>query len=133
MITYSSDINKITVQNLDGFFVGWAKPLTPEQHYNHLSKCASFVVALDGQRIVGFISALSDGLGCAFIPLFEVLPDYQKQGIGTELMRRMLEILKDISAVDLMCDENVQGFYERFGMKKLCGMGIRRHCNADTC
>ena len=126
MITYTCDIDKISVQNLQGFFVGWSKPLTPEQHYNHLSKCAYFVAALDEDRMVGFISALSDRLGCAFIPLLEVLPDYQKQGIGTELVQRMLEILKDISVIDLMCDENVQGFYERFGMKKLSGMGIRR-------
>ena len=126
MIWYTNDINKITVQNLQGFFVGWAKPPTSEQHYDHLSNCAFFVAALDKERVVGFISALSDRVGCAYIPLIEVLPDYQKQGIGTELMRRMLEILKDISNIDLMCDENVQSFYERFGMKKLSGMGIRR-------
>jgi predicted N-acetyltransferase YhbS len=58
--------------------------------------------------------------------LLEVLPEYQKQGIGSELIRKMLEILKGMSAIDLMCDENVQPFYERFGMKKLSGMGIRR-------
>ena len=126
MITYTSDINKITAQILQGFFVGWAKPLTPEQHYNHLSKCFCFVAALDNGKVVGFVSALSDGVGCAFIPLIEVLPEYQKQGIGTSLMQKMLDILKDINAIDLMCDENVQGFYERFGMKKLSGMGIRR-------
>ena len=126
MITYTSDISKLTHQALQGFFVGWAKPLTPEQHHNHLSKCFCFVAALDSDKVVGFISALSDGTGCAFIPLIEVLPEYQKQGIGTSLMQKMLDILKDISAIDLMCDENVQGFYERFGMKKLSGMGIRK-------
>ena len=126
MISYTSSLNDITVENLDGFFVGWASPLTLEQHYSHLSKCAYFVAALDGSKVVGFISALSDGIGCAFIPLIEVLPKYQKKVIGTELMRRMLEILEDVIAIDLMCDEAVQGFYERFGMKKLTGMGLRK-------
>ena len=126
MITYTNDISDIKIENLTGFFIGWAKPLTPEQHYKHLAGCAHFVAALDNDKIVGFITALSDGIGCAFIPLLEVLPEYQKQGVGSELARRILEILKDMSAIDLMCDENVQGFYERFGMKKLSGMGIRR-------
>jgi len=126
MITYTSDINHIAVENLNGFFVGWAKPLTPEQHYAHLIKCAHFIAALDGNRVIGFITALSDGIGCAFIPLIEVLPEYQKQGIGSELIRRMLHHLKDISAIDLICDEDVQGFYEKFGMHKMTGMGLRK-------
>jgi len=125
-ITYTSNIKDITIENLDGFFVDWAKPLTPKQHLTHLEKCAHFVAALDGVRVIGFISALSDGVGCAFIPLLEVLPEYQKQGIGKELVSKMLEILKDIYAIDLVCDEDVQGFYEQFGMMKLKAMGLRR-------
>ena len=82
-VFYTSCIDDISVENLGGFFVGWSKPLTPEQHYAHLCKCACVVAAIDGGRVVGFVSALSDGLGCAFIPLLEVLPEYQKQGIGS--------------------------------------------------
>jgi len=126
-ITYTSNIGDVAVENLKGFFVGWKTPLTPKQHLRHLEKCAHFVAALDGAKVVGFISALSDGVGCAFIPLLEVLPEYQKQGIGKELVRRMLDILKDIYAIDLVCDEDVQGFYEQFGMMKLNAMGLRRY------
>jgi len=125
-ITYTSDINDIGVEMLEGFFAGWAKPLTIEQHYSHLTKCAHFIAAIDNAKVVGFISALTDGIGCAFIPLLEVLPEYQKRGIGSELMRMMLDKLNDISAIDLMCDDNMQKFYERFGMKKLSGMGLRK-------
>jgi hypothetical protein len=32
----------------------------------------------------------------------------------------------DINAIDLMCDDSMQEFYERFGMKKLSGMGLRK-------
>ena len=126
-ITYTSNIEDIAAENLEGFFVGWKTPLTQKQHFKHFEKCAHFVAALDKTKVVGFISALSDGVGCAFIPLLEVLPEYQKQGIGKELVRRMLDILKDIYAIDLICDEDVQGFYERFGMIKLSAMGLRRH------
>jgi len=92
MITYTSDINDIKIENLAGFFIDWTKPLTPEQHYNHLARCTHFVAALDDSKIVGFITALSDGIGCAFIPLLEVLPEYQKRGVGSGLVRRMLDI-----------------------------------------
>lgn len=126
MIKYTSSINDIMVENLDGFFVGWVKPLSSEKHYLHLSKCVNFVAALDDSKVVGFVSAISDGIGCASIPLIEVLPQYQKQGIGSELMSHMLEILNGFYTIDLMCDKNVQGFYERFGMKKLTGMGLRK-------
>ena len=125
-ITFTSEINDICVEMLDGFFVGWAKPLTPEQHFNHLTRCAHFIAAIDNGKVVGFISALTDGIGCAFIPLLEVLPEYQKRGIGSKLMQLMLEKLSDINAIDLMCDDSMQEFYERFGMKKLNGMGLRR-------
>jgi hypothetical protein len=41
-------------------------------------------------------------------------------------MRQMLDKLKCMNAIDLMCDENVKSFYERFGMKPLSGMGLRK-------
>ena len=110
MIRYTSNIKDVMVDNLEGFFAGWINPLTPEQHYCHLKACAYFVAALDSSKVVGFVSAISDGIGCAFIPLIEVLPKYQRQGIGTELMRQMLDKLKCMNAIDLMCDENVKGF-----------------------
>ena len=56
-ITFTSDINDTRVEMLDGFFVGWAKPLTPAQHFNHLTRCAHFLAAIDNGKVVGFISA----------------------------------------------------------------------------
>jgi len=41
-------------------------------------------------RVVGFVTAVSDGVVSAFLPLLEVLPEYQGRGIGSELVRRML-------------------------------------------
>jgi hypothetical protein len=37
----------------------------------------------------------------------------------------MLERLKDFYMVDLLCDEDLQEFYEYMGMKKATGMMIR--------
>ena len=79
------------------------------------------------RKVVGYVTALSDGKQAAFIPLLEVLPDYQRRGIGTELMNRMLKTLDHIPAIDLMCDRQLQKFYSGFGMQHSVGMVIRNY------
>lgn len=58
-------------------------------------------------QVVGFINAISDNVFYAFIPLFEVLPTYQQQGIGREMLRRMFDLLQSMYAIDLLCDERI--------------------------
>jgi ribosomal protein S18 acetylase RimI-like enzyme len=124
---YIDNIDKITSSQLHGFFVGWKSPLTPERHYELLRRSTHFIVALDGEKAVGFITALSDGVNSSFIPLLEVLPEYQARGIGSELLRRMLIKLDDIANVDLTCDPDMQPFYERFKMLRSSGMILRKY------
>lgn len=114
---------------LEGFCVGWKKPLSPQQLRDVITNSTYKVLAIDTatSKVVGIITALSDNVNWAFIPYLEVLPDYQKQGIGTELMTRMLSKLSHITCIDLTCDPEVQPFYEQFGMLKSEGMVIRRY------
>jgi ribosomal protein S18 acetylase RimI-like enzyme len=129
MIKYTDSVEGITSEMLSGFFAGWRKPRTPEEHLRILRNSDYVVLAVDGERdrVVGFITALTDGVQSAFIPLLEVLPDYRGQGIGSELVSRMLKKLEPIPALDLICDPDVQGFYARFGMTRSVGMSIRRY------
>ena len=85
------------------------------------------LIAIDSTvgRVVGFITAISDGVLTAFVPWLEVLPDYQGQGIGTQLLHRMLIELDHLYSVDLICDRGLRKFYERRGMMPLQGMGRR--------
>ena len=126
-MNYIDNIDKITSKQLCGFFVGWKSPLTPERHYELLRGSTHFIVALDGEKAVGFITALSDGVNSSFIPLLEVLPEYQGRGIGSELLRRMLIKLDDIVNVDLTCDPDMQPFYEQFKMLRSSGMILRKY------
>ena len=82
------------------------------------------VLALDedGGTVVGFIAAISDGVLCAFVSSLQVLPAYGGRGIGSELVRRMLEKLDGHYVVSLTCDPKLQPFYERFGMRPSGGM-----------
>ncbi|MDL2248412.1 GNAT family N-acetyltransferase [Tyzzerella sp. OttesenSCG-928-J15] len=128
MITYTNNINLISADMLGKFFVGWQKPLTAAEHYDILKRSYSFVAAIDGESgsVVGFITALSDGLLTAYVSLLEVLPEYQNQGIGAELMQIMFKTLEHVRNIDLVCDEKLAGFYEKFDMHKYNSMIIRK-------
>jgi ribosomal protein S18 acetylase RimI-like enzyme len=47
--------------------------------------------AHDGDKLVAFARALSDGVSNAYISTVCVLPDYRGRGIGREVVRRMVE------------------------------------------
>jgi GNAT superfamily N-acetyltransferase len=126
MIEYRSTPAGLVPGQLQGFFVDWPSPPTAERHLEILHGSHAVELALEGERVVGFVTATSDGVLSAFIPLLEVLPDWQGHGIGTELMRRMLARLESFYMVDLCCDAPLEPFYVRLGMRVLDrGMGIR--------
>jgi GNAT superfamily N-acetyltransferase len=52
------------------------------------------------------------------------LPEYQGRGIGTQLMKRILEC-DGLYSVDLVCDEPLLRYYERFGMIAVPGAARR--------
>ena len=127
MIEYTESAAGVEPEHLAGFFVGWPSPPNAEEHLRLLHGSAHLVLARDGARVVGFITAISDGVLSACIPLLEVLPEYQGQGIGTELTQRLLARLEHIYMVDLSCDAELEPFYARFGFQVLPrGMGLRR-------
>jgi ribosomal protein S18 acetylase RimI-like enzyme len=126
-IEYIESVDGVEARDLAGFFVGWAATPTAEQHLAILRGSDHVVLARDGERVVGFVTAISDGVVSAFIPLLEVLPEYQARGVGSELMRRMLARLEPFYMVDLCCDASLEPFYTRFGMRTWDrGMGFRR-------
>lgn len=133
-IRYTSSLDGVDPSMLQGFFVGWASPPTPPRHMEMLRGSDRVVLAIDDdrRRVVGFVNALCDGVQAAFIPCIEVLPDHQRAGVGSELMRRMLDQRGDIRCVDLTCDAAVQPFYERFAMQRSTGMVIRRYARQDS-
>ena len=127
-VVYTTDVTGLTPAELEGFFADWPSPPSPERHLEILRGSDKVVLAREGEggRVIGFVTAISDGVLSAFIPLLEVLPERQGQGIGTELVRRMLAELEDFYMVDLVCDPELEAFYERFEMMLLSGMGLRR-------
>ncbi|MGH2559907.1 MAG: GNAT family N-acetyltransferase [Thermomicrobiales bacterium] len=129
MIRYLDNAAGIGPEQLQGFFVGWPNPPSPESHLRVLAGSDHVVLAIDDQTesVVGFITAISDGVLAAYIPHLEVLSAFQGHGIGSELVRQMLDQLGGLYMVDLLCDEDIQPFYARLGMQPATGMLIRRY------
>lgn len=133
MIHFTTELDGLTSRMLTGFFVGWAHPPSPEMHLRLLQQSNHVCLAIDNSaddsssRIIGFITAISDGVLAAYISLLEVLPSYQRQGIGKELIRRMLHQLQHFYMVDLLCDPSLEHFYSKCGMHPTTGMMIRNY------
>jgi ribosomal protein S18 acetylase RimI-like enzyme len=126
-ILYTTSLRGITPEKLDGFFVGWKSAPSPRKHLEILAGSDHVVLAVDAEtkKVAGFITAITDGVLSAYIPLLEVLPDYQKRGIGSNLVRRMLEEIGELYMIDLMCDTDLRQFYEKLGLRPAFGM-VRR-------
>jgi ribosomal protein S18 acetylase RimI-like enzyme len=128
-ISYSDTTDHVTEAQLQGFFSHWSNRPSPAALLRILNGSDHLVLARDNTSgdIVGYITAISDGVSCAYIPHLEVRPDWQGQGIGSELVRRLLARLNHLYMIDLMCDPDVQPFYERLGMRPSTGMVIRNY------
>ena len=129
MIVYQSTTVGISPGQLRGFFVGWPNPPSPKTHLRILHGSTIFELAIYEQSeiVVGFVTAISDGVSCAYVPHLEVLPAYQGQGIGTNLMNRLFTRLREHSMIDLLCDPELRRFYAKVGMQLAVGMYVRNY------
>ena len=77
------------------------------------------VSAWDGDKLVGFVRALSDDETVAFIHYLLVDPEYQKCNIGDGLMSRIMKNFDNLLYVNIMPSEpKTIPFYERYGFKR---------------
>ena len=82
--------------------------------YQGLEKSWFTVCAYEGERLVGFGRVLSDGVLHAFIVEMIVLPEYQGQGIGRQVLERLVArcLESGIDDIQLFCARDKAGFYE---------------------
>ena len=86
---------------------------------------AFHLCAFDDARLIGYGAVVSNGVTDAYIQDVMVHPDCQQQGVGTQLMERLLLRLKaeGVYMVSVIYgDEPLRAFYEKFGfLTMLCG------------
>jgi ribosomal protein S18 acetylase RimI-like enzyme len=129
VIEYRQSATGVTADQLEGFFEGWKHPPDATTHLRLLagSGLVELAVETESGEVVGFITAITDGVLCAYIPFLEVRPAYRGRGIGRALVEKMLNRLKDLYMIDLVCDPPLQAFYERCGMQPQTAMARRNY------
>ena len=102
--------------------VGWNR--MEKEYTNPLMTSYYHIAVYEDDKLIGYIDSVSNGVTDAYIQDLMVCPDYQGKGIGTDLMDKMIEYLKEkrIYMISVVYEEGLKPFYERFGFyNMLCG------------
>ena len=98
--------------------VGWSlyvnQPEKLKQAYEH---SLHVIGAYDGERLVGLIRVVGDGVSIIFIQDLLVHEEYHRQGIGTQLIVAILEKYKEVRQKALLTDDfhAQKAFYRKAG------------------
>ena len=81
--------------------------------------------AYDSDRLVGIIRAVGDGQTIVFVQDIIVLPEYQRKGIGTKLLKAVMDKYSDVYQMELLTDntEKTKAFYRSVGFSSSDDMG----------
>jgi ribosomal protein S18 acetylase RimI-like enzyme len=90
---------------------------TVEQLYIAISNSWHIVSVYHDQKLIGFGRIISDGIYQSFICDVMVHPDYQNQGIGTKIIKNLVEECQKagLHVVQLFCAKGKQDFYKKLG------------------
>ena len=102
--------------------VGWTNYTNqPQMLEQALSHSLTTYLARDGEEIVGLVRLVGDGFSSVFVQDLIVLPSYQRQGIGSNLMKEALADYKDAYQIQLTTEqtEKTLGFYRSLGFETL--------------
>lgn len=114
--------------------VGWAL-FSKEQTENALSNSLYTVISVDDNKIIGMGRLLGDGMYYMIADVV-VCPSYQKQGIGTNITKKLIDYVDSKTpiggwaSVQLIAEKEKEPFYERMGFKRIpneyYGSGMRK-------
>ena len=106
--------------------VGWSNYFEhPEMLEKAYAGSLCVLGAYLGGKLVGIIRAVGDGASILFIQDILVLPEHQRKGIGTALMKAMLERYAHVYQIQLATDntEKTIAFYKSLGFRPLQEIG----------
>ena len=102
--------------------VGWTNYTNqPQMLAQAMTHSLAIYLARDGEKIVGLVRLIGDDFSLVFVQDLIVLPSYQRQGIGSALMKQALADYKDAYQVQLATEETEKtlGFYRSLGFETL--------------
>lgn len=83
--------------------------------------------AYEDGKLAGIIRAVGDGATVVFIQDILVFPEYQRKGVGSALLRAVLDKYAGVRQVELVTDntEKTVTFYQSMGFHDLSELGCR--------
>lgn len=115
----------ISPSQVAGFHLDWAYKMSGEKLVQMWRGSEYVLLAMDEEKVIGYIAVIGDGAVFAYISSLEVLPEYRNMGIGKELLHRVKERYENRYALDLLCDKGLTSFYEPHGFQVVSGMCLR--------
>lgn len=95
--------------------VNWESAQFPASLSRAITGAEFVQTAWEGDRLVGLMTAISDGGMNVFFPYLVIHPQEQGKGIGRELVARMLRRYEGSYRKILVCNEDKAAFYEKCG------------------
>jgi ribosomal protein S18 acetylase RimI-like enzyme len=124
MIEYKIN-DQIIPDELDRFFQNWKSPPSKEIKDKLLDGSELIVTARENGKLLGFLTAISNGAMHALITLVEVLESHQGKGIGKHLLNLAISHFKGYYDIVLITDPDKGAFYKKLGFDEIYGMHIR--------
>ena len=122
-ITYKEE-KVFSVSDLQELFqsVGWLSAKYPDRLKRALEHCETVFTAWDRDKLVGLVNAIDDDELTAYVHYLCVNPEYQGQGIGKELLRRIKEKYKSFLYIILIAEnEPLIEYYRQNGFEYIDG------------
>ncbi len=118
MITYQHT-QDFTESELESLFlsVNWSSAAYPDRLRVAMKNSHRVVSAWDGDRLVGLINALSDGIMTVYFHYLLVRPEYHSRGIGRALVDDMLTFYESYARKVVIAYKQEVGFYEHCGFQ----------------
>ena len=81
--------------------------------------------AYDGDDLMGIIRVVGDGYTIVFVQDILVYNRYQRQGVGTALLKAVMERYRDVRQIELVTDDTdkTKAFYGSVGFRPLSDIG----------
>ncbi len=103
-----------------------ARPVDDPARIARMYAAANLILtAWDGEALVGILRAWSDGGFLGYIADLAVSPDYQRRGIGRELLRRALASDTEVTFL-LNAAPEARDYYEHIGWQAVTNGWIWR-------
>lgn len=97
--------------------VEWDSGNYPDKLKRAIKNSHMVYSAWDNEKLVGLINSLSDGVMTVYFHYLLVRPEYQSLGIGTELIKLMLDKYKDFARKVVIAYDSEVEFYKKCGFE----------------